>query len=52
MAGSTLIIFELFLVFGVVIAFCLWELCSLRKGRNTPAEKDSDKPNRENRDFR
>lgn len=52
MAGSTLIVFELFLVFGVVIAFCVWELHSLRKDRNKPGAKDGDEPDREKRDFR
>ena len=52
MAGSTLIVIELFLVFGVVVAFCVWELYSLRKDRHKPVEKDSSGPHRENRDSR
>lgn len=40
MEGSTLIIFELVLVFGAVAAFCVWELYSLRKDRQKLAEKD------------
>lgn len=52
MAGSTLIVFELFLVFGVVIAFCAWELYSLGKDRHKPGAKDGDEPDREKRNLR
>jgi hypothetical protein len=51
MAGSTLIIFELVLVFGVVVAFCVWELWSLRKDRNKTAEKGGGDRKDENREF-
>lgn len=40
MAGSTLIVLELVLVFGGVAAFCAWELYALRKDRRKSAQKE------------